>query len=145
MLACTDPLTVLRNVRDTLQRHLSVHAKTDDKRLPTAGSNRRVTHACQNCSQSKLRCDGKNPCNRCLSKSSACWYGTSRSSKVSEQPESSALNMPKCQSITELDRKSLNQVSVLSLTVKKSSIRKRFGRGEVTMERTAPFLFRPCR
>lgn len=62
-------LTVLANDRDTLQRHLSVHDKGRRDRQQS-----RVKRACRECSRSKLRCDGHEPCSRCLSKNQPCSY-----------------------------------------------------------------------
>ena len=64
--------------RDTLQRHGAVHDRRRDKDFQDTPS-RRVQHACRKCSQSKQRCDGKKPCNRCIHKNLGCSYRISKS------------------------------------------------------------------
>ena len=65
--------------RDTLQRHISVHAKSRTN-YPRGGARRKVRRACRSCSQSKQKCDGMKPCHRCVSKQLECLYENSTNS-----------------------------------------------------------------
>lgn len=60
--------------RDTLQRHLAVHRETLEQGSRSTGAKSRVRRACRICAHSKLRCDGQNPCKRCLAKGNTCSY-----------------------------------------------------------------------
>ncbi|KAL7917138.1 fungal-specific transcription factor domain-containing protein [Trichoderma austrokoningii] len=65
--------------KDTLQRHISVHDGSHRDRQQS-----RVKRACRECSQSKLRCDGQQPCSRCVSKNQSCSYLHPQSSQPAD-------------------------------------------------------------
>lgn len=76
--------------RDALVRHnRTVHgAQAEDNQSRATGSNRRkrVRAACQSCRRQKQRCDGCNPCGRCLLRNSVCDFSTpSKESAVSQK------------------------------------------------------------
>ena len=71
-----------------MQRHVAIHDDKDRQESPS----RRVKRACRKCSQSKQRCDGKKPCNRCVQKDLGCSY------RVSQSPEASSKERQKSSS-----------------------------------------------
>ncbi|UKZ89666.1 uncharacterized protein TrAFT101_004709 [Trichoderma asperellum] len=67
--------------KDTLQRHLPLHEGSHRDRQQSRA--KRVKRACRECSRSKLRCDGHQPCSRCLSRNQLCSYRHPQSSQSS--------------------------------------------------------------
>ncbi|KAI3587201.1 fungal-specific transcription factor domain-containing protein [Fusarium oxysporum f. sp. albedinis] len=62
--------------RDTLLRHVRSHAQPPPA-LPGPGSRHRrvcVPRACRPCAESKQKCDGRDPCLRCVGKQRTCVY-----------------------------------------------------------------------
>jgi hypothetical protein len=96
----SDPADLPFPARDTLQRHVAVHDRSRDKDRQESQS-RRVKHACRKCSQSKQRCDGKKPCNRCVQKNLGCSYRVSQSPEASSKERQNHLRLPNCHSLPE--------------------------------------------
>ncbi|KAK5462849.1 Gypsy retrotransposon integrase-like protein 1 [Exophiala xenobiotica] len=65
--------------RQILPRLLEASADVPTSLLPTERYLRRyrtnVTVACDHCKIKRVKCDGKNPCSRCMTKSFSCSYG----------------------------------------------------------------------
>ena len=61
----------LNDSRDTLQRHLAVHDKAPIRERKVS---RRAARACIYCVQSKQRCSGSCPCERCTRKELDCLF-----------------------------------------------------------------------
>lgn len=59
-----------------LQRHVINHdSEGANKRQKVAGTSRaRVTRACIACAESKLKCEGGEPCQRCQTRGTSCRY-----------------------------------------------------------------------
>ncbi|KLU91660.1 hypothetical protein MAPG_10178 [Magnaporthiopsis poae ATCC 64411] len=81
--------------RDTLQRHLATHQPAEARQLDTAAGKGRSDKACTSCRDSKQRCNGALPCQRCAKKQQPCSYPSrqprpaarARQVHVSPQPQ----------------------------------------------------------
>lgn len=71
------------SLRDTLQRHSTIHGQLPTKVHKTLP---RAAHACINCIKSKQRCSGFHPCDRCNRKNWHCQF-TKGSRQVAAQRE----------------------------------------------------------
>lgn len=62
--------------RDSLKRHVGIHGKEATSIYATraAAESTRAAHACRECSTSKKRCDGLDPCSQCARKGQSCIY-----------------------------------------------------------------------
>ncbi|CAK7215937.1 hypothetical protein SBRCBS47491_002660 [Sporothrix bragantina] len=58
--------------RDSLLRHIPIHDNDANHHRVHAGS--RVSKACTSCAHLRLRCDGTDPCGRCVSRDVQCVY-----------------------------------------------------------------------
>lgn len=69
--------------RDTLTRHQLLHDSEPPSHLSTKPTRKaRGEKACTSCRLSKQRCDGSDPCSRCLQKNKSCQYLARRSRQV---------------------------------------------------------------
>ncbi|EAW19672.1 C2H2 type zinc finger domain protein [Aspergillus fischeri NRRL 181] len=82
---------------DSLARHYtSVHQTDTGKPL---AKRRRVIKACESCRLSKVRCDGKEPCQRCCDQHRECSYLVSKrtgqsATRTGQLPRGHCLNLP---------------------------------------------------
>lgn len=76
---CAGSLVI--HIRDTLQRHSTIHGQLSTKARRTLP---RATRACINCVKSKQRCSGSQPCDRCNYKDWPCQF-TKGSTEVALQ------------------------------------------------------------
>ncbi|KAE8325362.1 fungal-specific transcription factor domain-containing protein [Aspergillus sergii] len=62
--------------KDSLKRHVGIHGKEASSIYATraAAESTRAAHACRECSTSKKRCDGLDPCSQCARKGQTCIY-----------------------------------------------------------------------
>ncbi|KAL4878937.1 fungal-specific transcription factor domain-containing protein [Aspergillus karnatakaensis] len=81
--SCTDCGQSFSRV-DSLARHYgTVHQRLEPKNgTLSTGEKRRVAQACRRCNQSKVRCDGQLPCQRCQNQKADCYYGPSQKRKL---------------------------------------------------------------
>lgn len=68
--------TRLTDFSDVLQRHVTNHdSEGSNKRQKVASTSRaRASRACIACAESKLKCEGGEPCQRCQARGTACRY-----------------------------------------------------------------------
>lgn len=75
---------------DLLSRHVKMHRATDDNHVAQDKERLRVRRACDNCRQSRLKCTGCTPCDRCASTGASFQYSTGARLSTDERvPEAS--------------------------------------------------------
>ncbi|ODV66346.1 hypothetical protein HYPBUDRAFT_6756 [Hyphopichia burtonii NRRL Y-1933] len=73
-LPSNSPLLSLINLNQTNHSIIPSSSSNTPKPKPTEQKRRRVTRACDNCRQKKVKCDGKQPCIHCTVYSYNCTY-----------------------------------------------------------------------
>jgi hypothetical protein len=89
---------------DLLKRHTSGHKdEPSSKRQDTSqkSANSRVSKACIPCAEAKLRCEGSNPCIRCLNRGILCEYAQPRSRKSTHFSQHSNGGVENSQSVPQ--------------------------------------------
>lgn len=84
---------------DSLARHVSMHQSMGARLPGRAAAAHRVSKACVRCAKQRLRCDGGEPCGRCVTKGAQCNYVARMKRRL---PNSNGANASGCTSLEDL-------------------------------------------